>query len=92
MADKKTKTQGKVTVRLPILKDPKAPKEEFYSVNGKNYIIKRGERVTIPEALAEVIEHSAQAEEAAYTEEYENYEIHFKTDFDDALFANYLPS
>lgn len=63
MADKKT--QGKVTVRLPILKDPKAPKEEFYSVNGKNFIIKRGERVTIPEALAEVIEHSSQAEEAA---------------------------
>ncbi len=75
MADttKKTQTQNakKVTVLLPRNPGQNARQEEFFSVNGKNYLIKRGERVEIPEELAEVIENGQKAEEYAmqYAEE-----------------------
>ena len=67
MAEKK----NKVTVKLPRAKGQNAIQEEFYSVNFKNYIIKRGETVEIPEELAEVIENAEKAEEYAmkYAEE-----------------------
>ena len=59
-------TKGKrVTVRLPRLAGQNALQEEFFSVNGKNYIIKRGEEVEIPEAVAEVIRNAEKAEEYA---------------------------
>jgi hypothetical protein len=62
---------GKVTVLLPRNPGQNANQDEFFSVNFKNYIIKRGERVEIPEELAEVIENAAKAEEYAmmYAEE-----------------------
>lgn len=55
----------RVTVRLPRLPGQNAVQEEFYSVNGKNYRIKRGETVEIPEEVAEVIENAQMAEEYA---------------------------
>ena len=55
----------KVTVRLPRLAGQNANQEEFFSINGKNYIIKRGETVEIPEELAEVIRNGEKAEEYA---------------------------
>lgn len=59
-------TKGKrVTVRLPRLSGQNALQEEFFSVNGRNYIIKRGETVDIPEEVAEVIENGQKAEEYA---------------------------
>lgn len=59
-------TKGKrVTARLPRLPGQNANQEEFFSVNGKNYIIKRGETVEIPEEVAEVIENAQKAEEYA---------------------------
>lgn len=59
-------TKGKrVTVRLPRLQGQNAIQEEFYSVNGKNYLIKRGETVEIPEEVAEVIRNAEMAEEYA---------------------------
>ena len=59
-------TKGKrVTVRLPKLPGQNAIQEEFFSVNGKNYIIKRGETVEIPEEVAEVIRNAEKAEEYA---------------------------
>ena len=59
-------TNGKrVTVRLPRLPGQNANQEEFFSVNGKNYIIKRGETVEIPEEVAEVIRNAEKAEEYA---------------------------
>ena len=62
-------TKGKrVQVRLPRLSGQNAIQEEFYSVNGKNYIIKRGETVEIPEEVAEVIRNAEKAEE--YTMQY----------------------
>lgn len=66
MADTKTtKKSGRVTVRLPRLKGHNARQEEFYSVNGKNYIIQRGKNVEVPEEVAEVIRNNEQAEEYA---------------------------
>lgn len=62
---KTTKKSGRVTVRLPRLKGHNARQEEFYSVNGKNYIIKRGMNVEVPEEVAEVIRNNEQAEEYA---------------------------
>ena len=55
----------KVTVRLPRNPGQNARQEEFFSVNGRNYLIKRGESVEISEEVAEVIRNSEQAEEYA---------------------------
>ena len=63
-ADNATKSR-RVMVRLPRLSGQNANQEEFFSVNGKNYIIKRGEDVEIPEAVAEVIRNAEKAEEYA---------------------------
>lgn len=72
MADTTKKTvdnastkEKRITVRLPRLPGQNAIQEEFFSVNGKNYIIKRGEEVEIPEAVAEVIRNAEKAEEYA---------------------------
>ena len=68
MADKTknvTTNAKRVIVRLLRLKGQNARQEEFFSVNGKNYIIKRGEDVEVPEAVAEVIENANKAEDYA---------------------------
>lgn len=69
MADtiKKTTNNAKrrVEVRLPRNPGQNANQDEFFSVNGKNYIIKRGETVEIPEEVAEVIRNAEKAEEYA---------------------------
>ena len=69
MADtiKKTTTNAtkRVEVRLPMNKGQNANQDEFFSVNFKNYIIRRGETVEIPEELAEVIRNGEHAEEYA---------------------------
>ena len=61
----------RVEVRLPRNAGQNANQDEFFSVNFKNYIIKRGETVEIPEELAEVIRNAEKAEEYAmrYAEE-----------------------
>ena len=76
MADTTKKTgkenaQARVSVRLPRNAGQNANQDEFFSVNFKNYIIKRGETVEIPEELAEVIRNNEQAEDYAmqYAEE-----------------------
>ena len=58
-------TKKRVTVRLPRLPGQNAIQEEFFSVNGRNYIIKRGEEVEIPVEVAEVIKNAEKAEEYA---------------------------
>lgn len=68
MAETTKKTDNakrKVTVRLPRNPGHNARQEEFFSVNGRNYLIKRGETVEIPEEVAEVIRNSEQAEDYA---------------------------
>ena len=63
-ADNATKSK-RVTVTLPRLHGQNAIQEEFFSVNGKNYIIERGKEVEIPEEVAEVIRNANKAEEYA---------------------------
>lgn len=55
-----------IKVRLPRLNGVNANQDEFFSVNFKNYIIKRGEYVEIPKELYEVIVNGEKAEEAAF--------------------------
>lgn len=63
-ADNATKSK-RVTVKLPKLPGQNAIQEEFFSVNGKNYLIKRGQEVEIPVEVAEVIINAEKAEEYA---------------------------
>lgn len=68
MADiiKKTGSNAKrVKVRLPRNEGQNANQDEFYSVNFKNYVIKRGVEVEIPEEVAEVIRNAEKATEYA---------------------------
>jgi hypothetical protein len=66
MAETKTTNNAKkATVRLPRLNGKNAVQEEFFSVNGKNYIIKRGETVEIPPEVEEVIRNGEKAEDYA---------------------------
>ena len=74
MADikKKAEAEEMVEIRIPRHKDPRLPQEDFYSINFKNYIIKRGEKVLVPKSLAKMIEDNNEAEEYAiiYAEEH----------------------
>lgn len=66
MADKKEPTAKKmVKIRLPRLEGQGAPTEEFFSVNFKNYIIKRGVDVEVPKDVAEVIMNAEKAKDSA---------------------------
>ena len=70
MADTNKKSENayksrRVTVNLPRLHGQNAIQEEFFSVNGKNYIIERGKDVEIPEEVAEVIRNANKAQEYA---------------------------
>ena len=60
----------KVLVTLPLNRGQNANQDEFFSVNGKNYIIRRGEEVEIPEEVAEVIRNAEMAD--AYAMRYVN--------------------
>lgn len=57
------KSTKRVQVKLPRLNGQNAIQEEFYSVNGRNYIIKRGEYVDVPEEVAQLIRDNEQTEE-----------------------------
>lgn len=60
-----TKTKRRVTVRLPRLAGQNAIQEEFYAVNGRTTLVKRGETVEITEEVAEVIRNNEKAEDYA---------------------------
>ena len=55
----------RVEINLPRNKGQNANQDEFFSVNFKNYIIRRGEYVEVPEEIEEVIRNSNKAEESA---------------------------
>lgn len=63
--DNATTKEKRVIVKLPRLQGQNAIQEEFFSVNGKNYLIKRGEETEIPAEVAEVIKNANNAEEYA---------------------------
>lgn len=66
MAENKAKKETpRVQVRLLRNKGQNADQNEFFYLNGKTFLIKRGEYVDIPEELKEVIDNGEMAEEAA---------------------------
>lgn len=67
MAAKSNKSADKVEVRLRKINEPNAPQEEFYSVNFKNVIIKRGVPVVIGKEFKEAIDNSDLAQDEAIT-------------------------
>lgn len=56
------------TVFLPLLEGENAPTQEFVSLNFKNYIIRRGEYVEVPEEIAALLDEREHARQAAMKE------------------------
>ena len=54
---RETKKDEVVEVIIPMY-DPNEPEEDFYSVNGKTYYIRKGEPVKVSLALKEVIDNA----------------------------------
>lgn len=61
-----TKIPQRISVKLPRKPGVQGPQDEFFSVNFKNYIIRRGEYVEVPKELWEVIKNGELAEDAAF--------------------------
>lgn len=53
--------QNRVPLFIPESEDIKAPKEEFISVNGKNYIVQKGVTVLVPPEVKEVWDNAQDA-------------------------------
>ena len=68
--EKKPTTEKMVTITLPRKRELGKNQQEFYSVNGKNYMVKLGVPVEVPEALAALIRDNQAMENAAF--EYES--------------------
>lgn len=64
-------TPERVPMRIELDPDPKAPREEFFSVNGKNYLIKKGVTVLVPPEVKEVWDNAQEqrAKSMAYVDE-----------------------
>lgn len=56
----------KFKIRLPRKPELGKNQQEFYSVNGKNYMVRLGEEVEVPEPLYNLIMDNQRAEDAAY--------------------------
>lgn len=57
------KPDDKVKVFFPKLRGRNEDQTIKVSINGKNYVIERGEEVEIPYKVKQIIDHSEQAEE-----------------------------
>jgi hypothetical protein len=57
-------TEKKVKIRLPISREQKD--DVFVAVNGRTWLIKRGEEVEVPECVVEVLRHQEEALAHAY--------------------------
>lgn len=67
MAEKMNKAaSNRVQVKLPRKPGVNENQDEFYSINGQNYIVQRGVYVDVPPELEEVIRNGELAEEAAF--------------------------
>ena len=65
MAASKGKQNPEERVKIQLFKDGERYKDDvFVAVNGKAYVIKRGQPVMVPKAVAEVLEHSARQDRA----------------------------
>jgi hypothetical protein len=63
-----TETTKKVKIKLPLTRTEKD--DVYVAVNGKSYLIKRGETVEVPASVAEVLQHKE--EMLAQAMEFEN--------------------
>ena len=63
-ADNATKEKT-ATVCLARANGRYAVQADFFSINGRNYLLKRGEKTEVPEEVAEVIINGERAEEYA---------------------------
>lgn len=54
----------KVKIRIPLTRYEKD--DVYVAINGKSYLIKRGETVEVPEAVAEVLENREKMLSIAY--------------------------
>lgn len=68
MAVEKVKQDLHAPVKLMIPRDPSNPQESdvTITVNGKNFLIKRGVQVEVPQYVAEVYYNSEAQKEIAY--------------------------
>ena len=68
MAVEKAKQDLYAPVKLMIPRDPSNPQESdvTITVNGKNFLIKRGVQVEVPQYVAEVYYNSEAQKEIAY--------------------------
>lgn len=48
---------GMVTFKIPKGRDAQTRRDVFVGLNGRPYLIKRGEYVRMPKAIAEILEH-----------------------------------
>lgn len=60
-----TETQKTKVVTLPLLEGENAVQEKFVGLNGKPYIIKRGEPVEVPIGVYNILELEREAVNAA---------------------------
>jgi hypothetical protein len=63
-------TTKKNTVKIKLEKSRTMKEDEWVAVNGRSYLIKRGEWVEVPACVAEVLQHSEEMLNRA--EEYED--------------------
>ena len=54
-----------VKKKLPRRKELGKKQQVFYSVNGRNFLVKLGEEVDLPEPIANLVEQNKRAEEDA---------------------------
>lgn len=59
-----TKIEKKVTIRLPRIKGESDT--VFLSINNRNWLIKRGVSVEVPECVAKLLEEQEEAIEKSY--------------------------
>ncbi len=59
-------TEKRVKFKLPRLPGSNANQDQYVSLNGKGYIIRRGVEVEVPEGVYEILAHAQLAEDAAY--------------------------
>lgn len=48
-----------------LIKTKEKKEDYFCAINGKSYLIKRGEQVMVPKAVAEIIKHQNQMDQVA---------------------------
>ena len=68
-ATEKVAEEKKVKIRLPLTRTEK--NDVHVGVNGRTWLIKRGEEVEVPECVAEVLQHKEEmlTEAMAYEEQ-----------------------